>query len=386
MGLFDRIFKPKERQEAGNTFQTLTAYSPVFTSWDGAIYESALVRAAIDARARHISKLKVELNGTAQPTLRNKLKARPNEFQTWSQFLYRTSTILDCHNTAFIVPIYDAKLNTVGFYPVLPTNVTLTEHKGVIWLKYQFSNGNIAAVELKKCALLTKFQHRDDFFGATNDALTETMQLMHIQSEGIKEAVKSSATYRFMAQAANFSKTEDLKNERQRFDSENFKGEGGGILLFPNTYKDIKQILSKPYTVDSAQMELIRTNVYNYFGVSEDILQNRQNSAFGDTWSSFYEGAIEPFAIQFSEAMTGAVFSEREIANGSLLMATSNRLQYMTNSDKLNVASQLIDRGVISINDARDIFNLPPVDGGDIRTIRGEYKNADDVGEEDSND
>ena len=57
-------------------------------------------------------------------------------------------------------------------------------------------------------------------------------------------------------------------------------------------------------------------------------------------------------------------------------MATANRLQYMSNNDKLNVSAQLLDRGIMSINDVRDIWNLPPVEDGDARIIRGEYYNA----------
>ena len=198
------------------------------------------------------------------------------------------------------------------------------------------------------------------------------MQLIHIQNQGIEEAVKNTSTFRFMAQLSNFAKPEDLAEERKRFTAKNLstESESGGFLLFPNTYKDIRQVDVKPYTVDADQMEQIRTNVYNYFGVNEDVLQNK---AYGDAWSAFYEGAVEPFAIQFSEAMTKALFSERERAQGSEIIATSNRLQYMSNADKLNVSSQLLDRGIFSINDVRDIWNLPHVEGGDERIIRGEY-------------
>ena len=59
-------------------------------------------------------------------------------------------------------------------------------------------------------------------------------------------------------------------------------------------------------------------------------------------------------------------------------MLTANRLQYMSNNDKLNVSSQLLDRGIFSINDVREIWNLPPVENGDQRVIRGEYYSADD--------
>ena len=388
MSLFDKIFRPDKAKESGKAlhdarglFQTLTAYRPVYTTWGGSIYESEIVRAAIDARARHISKLKIEIGGTANPSLQSKLRQGMNQWQTNSQFLYRVSTILDINNTAFIVPVFDERMIITGYYPVLPHRCEIIEWKDEPWLRYQFANGQIAAVEFRKCAVLTRYQYERDFFGDSNRALDDTMKLIHIQNQGIEEAVKNTSTFRFMAQLSNFAKPEDLAKERTRFTSENLSTEAdaGGFLLFPNTYKDIKQIDVKPYTVDADQMKQIHENVYNYFGVNEDVLQNK---AYGDAWSAFYEGAVEPFAIQFSEAMTKAVFSERERAQGSYVMATANRLQYLSNADKLNVSAQMADRGIMSINEIREIWNLPPVDGGDARTIRGEYYT---MGEEDNN-
>ena len=383
MGLFDKLFprqKQKEQlQYVREYFKTLTAYRPVFHDWRGEIYEQALVRAAIDARARHISKLKVEIVGTAKPELQRLLRLGPNQFQTWSQFLYRTSTILDVNNTAFIVPVMDKDLRTTGYYPVLPERASVVEYRGEPWLQYEFTNGQRAAVEMKRCAVLTRFQYRNDFFGSSNAALDETMDLMTVQNQGIEEAAKNSATYRFMARLNNFSTAADLAEERKRFSANNLSAdaEGGGILLFPNTYSDIKQLTGDVYSPDPKQMELIKSNVFNYFGVNEDVLENK---AFGDSWAAFYEGALEVFAVQFSEAMTKAAFTENERSRGSEIMLTANRLQYLSNADKLQVAAQLTDRGIFSINEAREVFNLPPVEGGDIRTIRGEYKSADEIG------
>jgi len=383
--LFDKIFRPKEAkkseealQKADAFFVGLSGYKPVFHNWHGEIYESEIVRAAIDCRARHISKLKVQMMGSAQPSLTRKLATGPNQWQTWSQFLYRTSTILDIHNTAFIVPVFDASMNITGYYPVLPVACKIVEYKGELWLRYEFSNGQTAAVEMRKCAILTKHQYKSDWWGESNDALKETMKLIHLENEGIEEAIKNSASYRFIARVNNFTKTEDLARERKRFSEENLTkdAEAGGILLFPNTYNDIKQVEAKPYTVDAEQMRLILENVSNYFGVNEEVLRNQAN---GNKLDAFFNGAIEPFAIQFSEAMTKAIFSERERSTGNYLIANANRLQYMSTSEKVQMAQQMLDRGVMSINEARELFNYEPVDGGEIRTIRGEYKNANDV-------
>ena len=377
MGLFDLLFgnRPKEQGKYEGEVRMLDGYKPHFSSWNKDLYESELIRAAIGARATHISKLKVETFGAARPALQNKLKHGPNQFQTWGQFLYRTSTILDMHNTAFIVPVYDEFGEPSGIYSPLPERCKVVQYGNIPYLRYEFSHGQTAAIELEYCGILTKYQYRSDFFGETNRALFPTMDLIHIQNQGIEEGVKSAATYRFMATLNNFSKAEDLKKERLRFTEENFKEDGGGLLLFPNTYTNVKQVEAKPFTIEAEQMKIIRENVFEYFGVNEDVLQNK---AYGDSWTAFYEGAIEPFAIQFSEVMTRMLFTLREQSQGNYVQATANRLQYLSNKEKLDVSSQMLDRGIMSINDVREIWNLPPVDGGDVRIIRGEYYNAEE--------
>ena len=387
MTLFDRIFRPQAAknqdqalEKAYTLFKTLTAYRPAYTNWGGAIYESELVRAAIDARARHISKLKVDVVGTANQSLQSKLRQGPNQWTTWSQFFYRVSTILDVHNTAFVVPVFDERLIITGMFPALPTRCEIVEYNKELWLRYKFQSGEIGAVEMRKCAILTKFQYKSDFFGETNAAMHPTMQLVHISNQGVEEAIKNTSTFRFMAQLANFSDPEDLAKERQRFTDMNLSAESGAgdFLLFPNTYKDIKQVDVKPYTVDADQMKLIRENVYDYFGVNEEILQNK---AHGETLEGFFDGAIEPFAIQFSEAATKALFSERERAQGSYLIANANRLQYMSVGQKVQMAKELGDRGAILIDEIRELFNYEPLPNGagQVAPIRGEYKATNEL-------
>ena len=383
MGLFDLIFKNRPKEPDARYegyFKMLNGYTPRFTSFAGEIYEMEQIRDAINARATHVSKLNVQVLGEARPRLRNKMKHGPNQLQTWSQFMYRLSTILDVQNTAFITPIYDEYGEPSGIFSPLPERCEIVQFKDVPYLRYKFQDGRKAAIELEYCGIMTKFQYKNDFLGEKNQPLLPTIDLIDIQEQGIKEGVKSAASYRFMAQLDNFSKETDMVKERQRFSEENFSkdAKAGGLLLFPFNYKDIKQLDVKPWVVDADQMKLINENVYNHFGVNEKILQNK---AYGDEWAAFYEGAIEPFAIQFSEVMTKMLFTLREQSNGNKVIATANRLQYLSNQDKLNVSAQMADRGLMTRNEIREIWNLAPLPEpiGSQLPVRGEYYN---VGEE----
>lgn len=388
MGLFDFLFgrRPEPRGEYQGVFRMLNGYTPHFTSFSGGMYESELVRSAVNAFATHVSKLNVETRGSAKPALQNKLRHGPNEFQTWSQFMARAGTIYLCNNTVFFVPIWDDFGQISGVYTPLPYRCEVVQYNGKPFLRYEFGWGEHPAVEMEYCGIMTRMQYRNDFFGETNAALLPTMDLIHIQNQGIEEGVKSAATYRFMAKTKNFTKTEDLANERKRFTAANLSrdAEGGGLLLFPNTYDDIKQIDVKPWVVDAEQMKIIKDNVFEYFGVNEDVLQNKFDS---ETWSAYYEGAVEPFALQFSEVLTKMLFTFREQSEGNLVMATSNRLQYMSNADKLAVSAQMADRGLLTRNEIREIWNLPPLPEpyGSQLPIRGEYYNVNE-GEEDGQD
>lgn len=382
MGLFDRLFG-RNTPVSGEYWKTLTAYQPVFRSWDGALYESELVRSAIDAIARHTSKLKVEAVGTAKPRFKNIIKHGPNQFQTWSQFLYRTATILEAQNTAFIVPVKGEFDEIEGYYTVLPTQCSIVDYRGEPYLRYKFSNGDISSERLVECGILNKFQYHDDFFGENNrKALAPTMDLIAIQNDGIKEAVKNSNTFRFMAKLNNFNKASDLAKEQKRFTDDSLRGEGG-VLLFPNTWSDIRQINSAPYTVDDKQMQMIKTNVMDYFGVNENVMQGK---ALGDDLDAFFNSKIEPFSIQLSEVLTKMTYTLRERTQGSEIRANANRLQYMPTSSKVALVQQLGDRGMLTVNEGRELFNYPPIDGGDNTMIRGEYYNGGDKLESEVND
>lgn len=375
MGLINWLFGVEEPKpvRTATEYKLLNDRSSLHINWYENIYDNALVRSAIEAKARHISKLKVELQGSAQPKLKNKLKHNPNAWQTWSQFLARCSTILDCTNNLFIVPVRDSRtMETVGIFPILPSNVSLVEDKrGNLWIKYKFVDGKYGAVEFDKCAYLVKHQYKNDFFGDSNMALRPTMDLIAVQEGAIKNAVQNSNNYRFLATVTNFVDPEDLAEERKRFTEYNLRGENtDGLLLFPKTYDNIKEVTNKQYTVDAEQTKLIKENVFDYIGINESIIQGKATSAELD---AFFNLAIEPFAIALSEALSKMLYTDDERSYGNHVYVNANRLQYMSVSEKVNMATQMGDRGALTINEIRELFNYPPLPDGDVAFIRGEY-------------
>ena len=378
MGMLEKIFGKRE-QPAGlknaQIFRMLEGYTPAWTTWRGSVYESELIRASLDAWGRHAAKLKPNLKGSAAEELQNRLKVRPNRFQEWTKFLYQTATVLGARNNAFLVKTRDDYGNATGIINLVPDSWELVEYQGEPWIRFILPNNKRRAERLSETGILPRFQYKNELFGESNEALQPVMDLISIQRQGITEGIKNGNSYRFWAQSDNWASDEDLSSEMERFNKFTFgnKKAAGGVLIFPNTYTNIQQMKHEGFTVDKEQQEHIKANVFDYFCVNEDILQNK---AFGDAWLAFYEGFVEWYALLLGEVISGMIFSDRERASyGNQIFFTSNRLQYMSNADKLNAVTQLGDRGLATRNELREILNLEPLpeEIGNQIPARGEY-------------
>ena len=378
MGMLEKIFGKREQPAAlknAQIFRMLEGYTPAWTTWRGCIYESELIRASLDAWGRHAAKLKPNIRGSAEKELQNRLRVRPNAFQEWTQFLYQTPTVLGVRNNVFLVKTRDDYGNPTGIINIVPESWELVEYGGEPWIRFILSNGKRRAERLAETGIMTRFQYKSELFGENNEALKPVLDLITMQRQGITEGIKNGNSYRFWAKSDNWASDEDIGEEMQRFNKFTFgnKKTAGGVLIFPNTYDDIHEMKPGGYTVDKEQQEHIKSNVFDYFCVNEDILQNK---AFGDAWLAFYEGFVEWFSIQLGEVISGMLFTERERgAYENQVFFTSNRLQYMSNADKLNAVTQLGDRGLATRNELREILNLDPLpeDIGNQIPARGEY-------------
>ena len=378
MGMLEKIFGKRE-QPAGlknaTTFRLLEGYTPAFTTWRGSIYESELIRAALDTWGRHAAKLKPNLKGSAAQELQNKLKVRPNAYQEWTKFLYQTATVLGARNNSFLVKTRNEDGTPNGIINLIPESWELVEYAGEPWIRFILSQNKRRAERLAEVGILTRFQYKSELFGENNEALKPVLDLITMQRQGITEGIKNGASYRFYAQSDNWASDDDLGEEMTRFNKVTFgnKKSAGGVLLFPNTYSNIQPMKAESYKVDADQQKVIEQNVFDYFAVNNEILQSQ---AFGDKWLAFYESFVEWFSIQLGEVISGMMFTDRErAAYNNQVFFTSNRLQYMSNADKLNAVTQLADRGLATRNELREILNLDPLPEpyGSQIPARGEY-------------
>ena len=378
MGMIEKIFGKREQPDGlknAKQFKLLEGYTPAFTTWRGSVYESELIRASLDAWGRHAGKLKPNVKGSALPELQARLKVRPNAFQEWSKFMYQTATILGARNNTFLVKTRDEYGATTGIINIIPESWEMVEYQGEPYIRFTLTDMKKRAERLAEVGILTRYQYKSELFGENNDAMKPVLDLISMQRQGITEGIRNGASYRFAAQSDNWATDEDLAQEMERFNKWTFgnKKAGGGVLLFPNTYTNIMHLKQDSYKVDADQEKLIRQNVFDYFAVNEDVLQSK---SVGDAWLAFYESVIEWFAIQLGEVVSGMLYSDRERgAYANQIFFTSNRLQYMSNADKLNAIQTYADRGLMTRNELREISNLAPLPEpyGSQIPARGEY-------------
>ena len=351
------------------SFETVGS-KPYTVGWNGSMYQQVLVRSVIERFAVACSKLKPEIKGSARPRVRRAIETSPNQFQTWPQFLYRCATLYMNNTTVCVIPVYKpgTQIQT-GFYPLPLAEAEVVEHKGEYWLRWQDRDGDCRAVELKYVAIVTRFQYVSDWFGDGN-ILANTLSMLKAQEDAQKQSINDSAQLRFIGQLNGQVREEDMSKKRDRFSNDNFSGNDTPLMLYDNTFASIEQLKSQNWTIPSEEMERIENNVFDYFGTNRRILQNLYDE---NAWDAFYEGCIEPFALALGEALTQATFTMRE-RPANRIMFSSNRLEYAAASSKRNINKDMCDRGIMTLNEAREILQLPPIEDGDVFILRGEYK------------
>jgi len=377
--MFKSIFNVEDFQ--GNAadkpytmFRQLNNSDNVFIPWDGNSYDDATVRTCIGTIAKHAAKLKPKhirrQNGKIIETdsvIDSLLSTRPNEYMSTYDFIYKIVSQLALYNNAFVYIKSDSKGNIIGLYPLNYGDVELVELDSVLYCKFNFLSAGQMVIPYTDIIHIRDQFNREDFFGETNERpLKSPLNILNTVKQGLENAVKNCTKLRGILEVVGNLKPGDIEKINKNFvDSFLDTSQSTGIATIDQK-SAFHQLTSDIQTADHSQMEFIRDDVYRYFGLNEAIIKGNYTE---DQWAAFYESIIEPIAIKLSLEFTSKLFTEREKGHGNEVIFTANRLQYASMKSKTTMVQALLPQGIITINEAREIFGFSAVDDGDKRQV-----------------
>lgn len=397
--LFSTIFGKKQQiQETQTQLQMLSSYNAQFTTLNGNTYDSKVARQCIDRIATHCAKLipkhiKDNVSNNIKGDINFLLQNEPNPIMTTFDFIYRTISMLYTDSNAFVYIAKDKEGMITGFYPVLALDYDLLQNeRGDIFLQFKFVNGQIYTLPYLELIHLRLFYNKNDIFGTNNKVLKTDLETAHTASEGIKNAIKTSNNLKGILKYSNsMLKEKDIKANKEAFvkDFLNLENESG--IAAVDAKAEFQEVNLKPITLDKEQLERVNGNIFDYFGISEKIVNNSFNSV---EWNAFFEGVIEPRAIQMGGAFTNKIFSYKARKDGHRIVFTANRLQYASLDSKINLIKVAGSYGLLTKDDGREILDMAPLGGEEGKkiiqslnnidsTIANKYQGGKEDGEED---
>ncbi|NLD47497.1 MAG: phage portal protein [Clostridiaceae bacterium] len=378
--MFNQIFgKQKNQQSQQYTkMEMLNNYMSQFYNFGRDIFADENVRACIDTIARNVAKTKATAIGANNNKLNYLLSIRPNQCMSAYDMFYKTITQLYINNNSFILIQKDNNDVITGFYPVNSSSVDFLESMGYIFVQFTFHNGKKVTVSYDDIVHLRRFFNRNDMYGDSNDAILNTLSLSSTVNQGLANAITTSHNLKGILKYTGSLKPEDLKKQKDMFvaDFANINNAGGIAAL--DSKVEYQQLKVEPVTAEHEQMTIVEEKIYKYFGLNKKIIMGDFDE---DVFNSFYESIIEPLLIQLSSEFTHKCFTERERGFGNRIEFSGNRLNYASNSTKVAMIKELLPYSVFTINEARQLFNLESVEGGDIRIQTLNVVNADKANE-----
>ncbi len=359
----------KEGQQ--RNYEMLNGGFTSFSSFTGDAYSNDIYRSAVDAIARHVAKLSgkhVIDNAKSEDKfskLNRILKDRPNPYMSAYDFQYKIATQYFLYNNAFILIQKDNRGNLSGLYPLSPISVEyVVDGANELYIKFLFKDGNIVHFHIDEIAVLRRHFNSNELLGDSNDAIMSALELAHTQNEGMREAIKNSAQIRGIVKYTQALSPSKLKEAKEEFMNNYLTMANNGGVIPVDTSMEYQPLNVSDVQIDTSQVDAVKRKIYDYLGINESIVNGSYDE---ESWQAFFESIVEPFSIQLASELTEKIFSEREKAFANRIIYESSRLQYASNKSKTNVIKELLPLGVLTINQALDLLNLPRVQDGDER-------------------
>lgn len=370
MGLLDR-FKPKNQAVTVSSYKMIADEGGGFYAWNGNIYHSDIIRAAIRPKVRAIGKaVAMHIRDSAEGTKVNPdvymkfLLEEPNPYMTGQQMQEKLATQLELNHNAFAYINRDENGYATEIYPITSLYCEAVKNKtGELFLRFTMRNGKTFTFRYTDIIHLRKDYNENEIFGdSPADVLTPLMEIVNTTDQGIVKAIKNSNIIKWLLKFNSTLRPEDIKKATKQFvdDFLNIDSDSVGAAGIDNKF-DAQQVEPKDYVPNENQMEKTVQRIYAFFNTNNDIVQSSYDE---NKWISYYEAVIEPDIIQLSNEFTRKLFSRRERGFGNTIVFESSNLSFASMTTKLNLVN-FVDRGIMSPNEVRAVMNMAPVEGGD---------------------
>lgn len=365
--LFNMIFGNKVQQMVNDsTLKLLSGYNATYSNVSDEIEKNIIAKECIHVIATHCAKMMpkhYQQNGDVKNHIQGAIdyiiSIKPNPYMTTYDFIYKTVSLLLAQNNEYIYIDIDNSGNLRGLYPLNPLFCTLVESNNEIWLKFQFLDGNTYYVRYDRVIHLRNFYVKHDFYGETNETLKGALETQTVADDGIKNAIKISASLRGVLKASQaMLKDKDIEEMKNKF-VESLLSSTNGIGGL-DARLDFKEINLNPVLLNKEQLSMVNGNIYGYFMISEEIIKSKYTA---DEWNAFYESVLEPKAIQMGQAFTNAIFSEKAIKAGHRIEFSVNRIKYAKTETKISLIKEAGALGLLTVDEGREILDLPAIGG-----------------------
>lgn len=370
MSVLDRLFR---KNKAVTKTELINEPVSGFSMYGGDAYSNDIFREAVDAIARNAGKLKGshvvayadQKRESGDGRLNRLLQTRPNRYMSSYDFLYKLTTRLFLYNNAFAYLDRDERGNVRAIYPITATHVDiLSDATGSLFCGFMLRDGREVTLPYDDIVHLRRFFNESEILGEDNTAIASGIELAQTQNDGITSAIRAGASIRGILSFTQIMSPTKLKEEKDAFVKDYLElGNEGGVIA-TDQKMSYTPIDHKPVLLDADQAKEIKTKIYNYLGLTESIVNSSYTE---DEYAAFYESTLEPIAIALSQEFTAKVFNDREQAFGNSIVFESGRLQFTSNKTKVSLIAQLAPYGLLTINQALEILNLPSVPDGDKR-------------------
>lgn len=373
MGFWSRLFRRKlpANQIDGVKFELITETGNGFYSWHGDLYKSDVVRSCIRPKAKAIGKLVAKhiresadgIKVNPDPYMRFLLE-EPNPLMTGQMLQEKLATQLALNNNAFALIVRDAFGYPVQIYPIPCVAVEAVYDKsGELYLKFTLRNGKMYQFPYRDIIHLRQDFHQNDVFGdSPAEAITSLMEIVNTTDQGIVKAIRNSNVIKWLLKFKQVLRPEDVKKNVDEFVKNylSIDSENGGAAAADAKY-DVEQVKPESYVPTAQLAKQTLQRIYAFFGTNEKIVQS---SFTENEWVSYFEAEIEPLSIQMSNEFTRKLFTRKERSFGNRIIFEASNLQYASMQTKLALV-QMVDRGAMTPNEWRAVFNMGPLEGGD---------------------